>query len=851
MLKFAMFVFLFCIAGIHSDAQQLLQKPYKPSFSEGKIRAYLKDIEKKTGVEISFSELALNSKKKVKISGSEHTIEQVLRTLLSGLPVKWVERTDRILIIPVVQEQSPSEIIEKITLSGFIKDSISGEVLIGAAVFIPALGAGTFTNSYGFYSLTLPGGQYEMTVSYIGYKKKILTTSIARKDILLCYDDELSEVNVVEKRDKPSDHIQLNTADMNKYPALLGDNDVMRSLQHKAGVQPGPDGTVGLIVRGGDPSQNLCLLDGVPLYYTDHLVGISSTYNTEALKTADFYSGSFPSRYGGRLSSVLDIYTKDGDMEHFGGSAKIGLLSGNISLEGPLIKNKASMIISARRSWADLVMKIIDTTNISGDFYDINAKINYQINSSNRVYLSVYKGRDKLRLGDGSDAEEFNILGKWGNAFIAAKWNTVLTPKIFLNTTLTYSNFRYQLDMPDFISGPDSAGGFATLKGISTIKERTIRSQLYWYLSAKHKLEMGLHYSNATFDPATASYEENGIFTNNLTPAERFNTNEAVLYAEEEWKPGTKFKVRLGLHVAHWFNRSFSYPTLQPRLYLSYKPATALTLYGSASRMAQFLHMLNNGSFGIPTDFWLPSTKIIKPESSLLANAGFKLQLSDDFTFSIELYYKKLQNLIGYRGSNSFYNNTENWESVLTQGSRRSYGLECSIEKQLGKVFLAVVYTLSKSERQFDELFNGATFPYKYDRRHNLHLDGTLQVTKGINISASWVFMTGNSITLPDDVYPDFDNNLLNNQYHFGPTYNYAALNNFQLPPIHRLDIAVNFTKKKRQRYERTITLGIFNAYGRRNILGTYLSQDDTGAYSLEAISVGRFVPTISYRIQF
>ncbi|RYD91868.1 MAG: hypothetical protein EOP50_13565, partial [Sphingobacteriales bacterium] len=476
-----------------------------------------------------------------------------------------------------------------------------------------------FTNAYGFYSLTVPAGQYDMAVSYIGYQKRVLPAISGSRDLLLSFDEGLEEVSITVQKEKPTDHVHLTAQGINKYAVPLGDNDVMRALQHTPGVQPGYDGTITMNVRGGDPSQNLYMLDGVPLYYIDHMVSISSSFNTEAIKSVDFYTGAFPSRYGGRLSSVVDIYTKDGDMERFGGSAKIGLLNGNATLEGPLIKGKASMIVSARRSWADLLQKVLDTSqaakDVKVDFYDINAKINYQPNSNNRFYLSAYKGRDQLGFEDNEDPSAFPILFRWGNMFVAGKWTAVLGPKVFLNTTATYSEFRYDLKSAYF--NPVTLESKLS-RSNSSIRERALKSQLSWNMSDAHRLEMGGQYSNATFDPATISLEDGTPFSAYaLSPGQQFSSNELVAYVEDEWKPFSRLKIRAGLNMAYWVNKDFSYPMLQPRLHINYKLTNDLSLYASATRMAQFLHLVDNSLFGIPSQFWLPSTARLRPETSL------------------------------------------------------------------------------------------------------------------------------------------------------------------------------------------------------------------------------------------
>jgi hypothetical protein len=847
--KKLLLLFLIVFSTFYCNAQ-LLSTGYTPSFRKGKIKSFLEDIKAHTNIAVSYSDAIINIKKKVVLTGDEHTVGAVLHKIFETFPITLKESDGRILVVPATEETIPAA-QKEMTISGFVKDSSTKEVLIGASIYIPETGTGAMANNFGFYSLTLPDGKYTMVVSYVSYKsKKILVLTGGQKDILLENDAQIEEVHIVEKVPTSEDHTNLAQKDITFYTSLLGDNDIIKSLQHLPGVQSAADGTTNLIVRGGDPGQNLNLLDGVPLYYTDHFYGISSIFNTDALKTVDFYSGSFPSRYGGRLSSIIDVNTKDGNMEHWGGVGKIGLLNSSLSIEGPIIKNKASIIVTARRSWLDLLWRPF-TNDVGVNFYDINAKVNYEVNASNRIFLSVYNGRDMFRIknGDGMDMRAF-----WGNTFVAFKWNTVLNPKVFLNSTATYSIYSFEQQDVQYAETPDSSGNLTSYKykGLSKVTERTIKSQLYWYFNTKHKIETGIKYSNADFSPSTVTFADgtSGVI-GDATPAHKFLSNEAVLYIEDEWKPTSKLKIRAGLHLANWFNEDFHYSSPQPRLYISYTPSGHISFYGSATKMAQFLHLLSNNTSGFPTDFWLPSTASIKPETSLLGNIGLRVKDNNGFWFSIEGYYKKLQNLITYRGGNNIFENPSQWEDRLTQGKGWSYGSEFMISKSTEKYKLTLAYTLSWSFRQFDKLNYGEAFPYRYDRRHNLHIDGRYTIRKGIVFSAGWTYMSGEAITLPDQAYPDFDNNLLHNYVNYGYTFNYTAWNNYRLPAIHRLDLAINFIKKRGERFERTFTVGIYNAYGRSNLVATSLEQDDQGAFQLKGYTIGRFIPTICYRLQF
>jgi hypothetical protein len=829
-------------------AQNLLNTSYKPGFSKGKIKTFLNDIKKRTGITISYSDAILNDQKVVSLEGTERTVAEVLERICAGQGVQIREGVQKILVVPVRQEVAATE-QQRITLSGFIKDSASKEVLIGASVYIKETGSGTIANTFGFYSITLPAGHYTMVVSYVGYKPEFRSldgSQSIRSDILLSTDAAMEEVEVKDKQGPPDNKHHLKEQDIRFYTSLLGDNDLLKALQHLPGVQPGADGTSNLIVRGGDPGQNLNILDGVPLYYTDHFYGITSIFNIDAIKTVDFYSADFPARFGGRLSSIIDVNTRDGDMEQWGGVVNLGLLNGSLNLNGPLIKNKASALLTARRSWLDLPTRIWQK-NVRINFYDVNAKLNYQINDNNRIHLSIYNGNDHFGIVDDS----YDMRANWGNTFVALKWNKVISPKLFLNTVGTYS--RYMFTLQDKLMGqPDTLGNLPMYryKGITRVSEQSLRSYLFWYISPQHKVEAGLKYAATLFDPASISYPDGNVSgINTGTANNEFASGEATAYLEDEWN-SNKFRVRAGLHWANWFSSGFRYSSLQPRLFVSWKASEQWSVQAAFSKMTQFLHLISNNTAGYPIEFWGPSTANILPESSLLSSAGIKWHNNKGWRLSMEVYHKYQQNLVTYRSNRNIFENTDHWESTLTQGKGWSYGAEWLIRKESERFTASVAYTLSKSMRQYEQINYGMAFPYRYDRRHNFHIDALYRAGKQINVTAGWTYMSGEAITLPDQVYPDLDNNLLNYMGKYGYTFEYSSWNDYRLPSIHRLDLAVNF-HRKRGRWHRILSLGIYNAYGRRNLVGTILREDEEGKFQFTGVSIGRFIPTISYRMEF
>lgn len=836
---------------VYAQDGNLFSKKYTSSFSKGSVKNYLKDIEEHAGVHVSYSDASVSLKSKLKLQFNEVTVYEALQQILAGQQVQIIESGDKILIV-ASDTHLPDAHDNPITISGYVKDVESKEVLIGAAVYVPELGIGITTNSYGFYSLTVPAHISKVLCSYIGYTTDTLSLSNgnARLDVLLKSHARLQEVIIVDNKQTSPDHNHLNYNDIKERPVVLGENDVMRALQFLPGVQQGTEGTNTIMVRGGDPGQNLNLLDGVPLYYVDHFFGLTSVYNSEAIKSVDFHKGAFPSRYGGRLSSVIDVNTKDGDMERIGGQFSMGLIKGSLNLEGPVIKDKASIMISARRTWLDFLWRPF-TSALRVNFYDVNVKANYIVNKNNRLYLSVYNGRDRF----GYQQSDIKSIADWGNTVYSLKWTTIVNPKLFVHTTLTDSKFKFSLQDNQQVLYQGNISGGDSYEGHSSVNDLALRVQANWYASPGQRIEFGAHYSLATFIPSEVYGAQTG--SQPLFPVDKFHSNEVVFFAEDAIAVNKRWSIRPGIHFAAWFSGQFNYPSIQPRFYTSYKVAEGHSIYASYTQMAQFLHMINANTYGLPTDFWLPSSSRIKPEESSLTTAGYtgKGKL---FTYNIEGYYKYLHNTTTYGLGKNIFDNSLRWDEKLVQGKGWSYGAEVSGKLAYGKFVLSVAYTLSWTWRQFSQLNDGKAFPYKYDRRHNLRATLLYQPSSKFDAAASWTYMSGEAITLPDQIYPDFDNNLLIQPAAYTTssnyTYNYTTWNNYRLPPIHRLDIGLNFTHKKGKYMERTWSLGVFNAYGRHNVMFVNLVNEGDGSngnLKLTGVSFLRFVPFISYKLKF
>lgn len=855
MIKYILFcaILLTCFFEPGSCPAQVrgwLARSYQPAAKSGTVKDFLSEMKEK-GIPLSYSEAYIQPGRQVTMRGTEQTVQDVLNTLFAGQHLIFIEKDDKILIAPKEQQDAAQPRGHYRTINGFIKEAGSNEVLVSASVYAPGTPYGTVTNSYGYYSLVLPSSIRTLVYSYIGYKADtidLLTTD--RRDVTLNRDDVLDEVLVSADKESSPEHLHMTAADIQARPVVLGENDVMRALQYQAGVQAGIDGSSQVLVRGGDPGQNLNLLDGVPLYYVDHFFGLTSVYNSDAVKSVDFHKGAFPARYGGRLSSIIDVTTRDGSLEKWGGQFSMGLVKSSLNLEGPIIKNKSSIMLSARRTWVDAFWKPF-TKDPSFNFYDINGKANYILNENNRLYVSFYKGRDKIK----SKVDDGSISTQWGNTIGSVKWNSIVNPKLFVNNIFTYSRFKYQLDDTRQVIQYGTISNSSDYTGTSTINEFTQKIQANWNLNPTHQVELGEKYSYSVFVPV--SLESQSLYTQAGLAAPvstQFATHEVTLFAEDNITINEKWLIRPGIHWATWFNRDFSYSALQPRFYAAFSITPRHILHSSFTQMTQYLHLVNNNSYGLPTDFWIPSTSLIEPEESLMGTLGYKGTPGKNFEYNIDFYYKDITGVTMYNLGKDLFDNTIQWEDKIIQGRGWSYGAEVSSEKKMGSFTAAFAYTLSWTWRKFTQLNGGEAFPYRYDRRHNFKASLVYQ-RKKFEGAASWTYMSGEAITLPDQVYPDFDRNLMidpgSSYYSSNYTYNYTGWNNYRLPPIHRLDLGFKFKKQKR-RSQREWGIGVFNAYANKNVMLVQLEQDtNTQQFNLQAFSFLQFVPYLTYKLIF
>lgn len=767
------------------------------------------------------------------------------------------------------------------TISGYIEDEATGEKLIGANIFDIKSGNGTSTNNYGFFSLTLPKDSVYINITYIGYQPKNYRL-LLDKDITMNFGisegQELETVEVTADRvDKIEQQTQMSRIDIpiqqiKKMPAFLGEVDVLKVIQLLPGVQSGNEGTSGIYVRGGSPDQNLILLDGVPVYNVTHLFGFFSVFNADAIKSVTLTKGGFPARFGGRLSSVLEINMKEGNMKEFHAEGSIGTIFSKLTVEGPIVKDKTSFLISGRRTYIDILARPFiksgfDSQGIDGSidlyFYDLNAKINHKFSDKDRLFISAYLGDDVFGTSFKEDFDDGSFESKagldWGNQTGSMRWNRVWNKKLFSNTTLTYSKYNFNTGFAFEEIDTDPQGqderSAAALNYVSGIEDWGGKIDFDYIPNPNHYIKFGAAATHHTFTPGVSQFniEQTGqVDFDTTVGAQLTESMEYGLYIEDDMKIGEKLQANVGVHASAFSVDGKTYTSIQPRLGIRYMLPHDIALKSSFSTMTQFIHLLTNEGVGLPTDLWVPTTKNIIPERSWQAAIGFAKTVWDDYEVSLEGYYKEMENLVSYKEGASFFNfdGNSSWEDKVTQGDGDSYGIEFLLQKKKGNTTGWIGYTYSKTTRQFDEINGGLPYPFKYDRRHDISIVVSHKFSERISASAVWVYGTGNSITLPESVHTGYEvNNFTNNPPYFPTRIETASNKNaYRMQPYHRLDLSVEFHKQKRK-YKRVIVVGVYNAYSRVN---PFFINDETRNGRRRFVQYGLFpiIPSVSYQFK-
>jgi len=781
---------------------------------------------------------------------------------------------------------------KKVTVSGYITDGDTGETLIGAAV-LSGPRTGAITNSFGYYSLTIPAGETSLQYSYVGYSDVMLQMDLQR-DTLININLKASEILQAAKVTGRSaaraeagiassylGSLDVPVNQIKNTPVLFGEADVLKALQTVPGVQSGNEGFTGMIVRGGGPDENLILLDGTPIYNVDHMLGIFSVFQTEAVKKVTLYKGSFPARYGGRVSSIVDIRTNDGNLKETSGSVTVGLLNSRLHMEGPIIKDRLSYSFSARgfhTAYLIPIIRLFDKKNFNTNyfFYDVNGKLSWRLSDKDRFFFGFYTGADKLR--DESEDHELpesgyvsssnsDITTRWGNDVVHFRWNHVFSSRLFANATVAFNNYNMRLysedknimrELDNHIYRENSEASYN-----SGIKDWSARIDFEWHPSPRQIVRFGGEYLYHDFRPETFSTLSRSFMdSDELEPNshdygnhDKYYGHELSAHGEYEYTFPFGLTIDPGLRATVFAVEGRTYYSLQPRVNVKYDiPDRQVSIKAGYSKMAQYVHLLSSLQISMPTDLWVPITKDIRPITSDQVSAGIYYDGIPGWEFSAEGYYKLMNNILEYSDGAIYIGTSSNWEERVEMGEGRARGIEIMAHKTAGRLTGWTAYTLAKSERRFpDGQINfGRWFPYKYDRRHVVNVNLSYKLTKRIDFNMAWAYASGLPITVPENrsyvVLPS------GRDREFGVDY-YPARNNWRIPSSHHLDVSFAFHKKKKHG-ERTWTVGVYNIYDRRNPNLYNIETEknpDTGEKSmrLRTTSILPIIPSVSYTRDF
>ncbi|MEM9830064.1 MAG: TonB-dependent receptor [Bacteroidota bacterium] len=842
------------------------------------IKELLQELDRQSSYTFSYSN-RLPLKAKVSFDKKKGPIRYFLDRISRDHPIQYKTVNEKILLLREKKRAPVKMRQEKVTISGYVTDAATGEELIGATVYVQELEIGTVTNVYGYYSLSVPPGEYTIGLSYIGYQRQNLTVPIEESQTLnvemLSEEVQLQEIVVTAAEVVPEvQEIEMSTAKVDiqtiqKMPALLGEVDVIRSIQLLPGVSTVGEGAPGFNVRGGSIDQNLILLDEAPVFSSSHLLGFFSVFNPDAIKDIKLYKGGIPARYGGRLSSVLDVRQKEGNTKKFGLKGGIGLISSRLLVEGPIQKDKSSFMVAGRRSYGDLFLRLSNNEDINNSivyFYDLNTKVNYKINDRNRIYLSGYFGRDVF----GGAVE--NLRFDWGNRTGTIRWNHLFNDKLFSNFTAIYSDYNYQLAFAD--EGTD-----ATLEEFewqSGVTNRNLQADFTYFPSPSSTIDFGVSGIYYDFNPGSVKIRTSDEPAEFPLDLDEEHAIEAAAYFNHEKKFGDRVTVQYGLRYSAFANVGrrdvFEYQNgnpspenpvtdtvsygageiiefyngWEPRFSINYSLSEQTALKASYNRMFQYIQLVSNTTAATPIDIWAPANQYIRPAIvDQVALGYFRNFRQNTYEFSAEVYYKNFQDLIDFRNGAELILN-ETLETELLSGTGRAYGLELLLKKREGRWTGWLSYTLARTERQVDGINNNEYYPSNFDKPHDVSLVLNYNISEKWNASANFAYMTGRPTTPPSGRFV----------YEGIVVPDYTSRNGARTPDYHRLDLSVNYEPppKPGRRWRNSWNFGVYNVYARRNPYSVFFRPSEENPAITEAVQLSIFaniIPSVTYNFTF
>ena len=875
--SFIILLFLFG-KDFNSFGQSILNNEIQLEITSGSTEKILKHIEEKAGVIFSYSNKVCISRKVV-LENNKGTIKQFLDQIFNTCYVEYTVIGNKILILPVLISSL------KFRIQGFVKDSLTGEVLIYANIFDLNGSKGTVSNDYGFYNMISPGGEVTIGCSYIGYESQNKIINLKRDTIVnfnLIAQPALQEIPVFGNsissgiRSSQTSIIDLPVNKLQNVPSFMGEMDLVKMIQLFPGIQSGNDGFSGLYVRGGGKDQNLILLDDVPIYNVEHLLGFFSVFNPDAINSVKLIKGGFPAQYGGRLSSVIDIKMLEGNNDKMKVLASLGLISSKLALEGPFKNKKTTYSVSFRRTYYDLIaapLQSPDKDNSNYYFFDLNAKANHQFSDKSRLFISTYWGHDELKsnynfkevtksivddqINDDDLQLNDEINSGWGNVIASSRWNYIFNNQIFSNTTISYSNYNFNTKQEQEYYF-DEQWNSVTRKYKSGIMDLMAKIDFDYSPKSKHYVKFGGSYIFHQFYPGIEVMKTsltNEAERDTTIGGKTINGSEFHLYFQDDFSLTSFLKINAGMHCSMYYSGSKKYYSVEPRLSSRFLVTSRMALKFAYSAMSQYIHLLNTANVSLPTDLWLPVTDVIKPMRAWQVAIMSEYEFRPGFNISTELYYKRNFNLLDYKESQSFFDFSTSWADKLTTGKTNGYGMEILAQRTVGNWTGWLGYTYSKNTSNFPELNNGEPFPSNNDRRHDVSMFLSHRFNEKIDANATWVFASGKPVTLSDEKYyaPQIPTSVVTSTDH---SEYYLNKNGYNMPNYHRLDIGVNFYKKK-DWGKRIWSFGIMNVYGRQNPIFLYYSDNkiENGnevQRSLKQFSLFPFpFPYIRYTIQF
>lgn len=818
------FLYIFCCAvfcfilpeGLSAQHNSSLSQSYNPPFRKGKLIDHLRAFNtQSTRLVLEFSTSSIDTSKIVTLNSSSYTIGRFFSELLSDQFVSLIQTPKKIILVPSKTKFEEETLAGEFNVFGIVREASSGEPLRDALVTVSGNGHSTVTDAQGYFTLALTEGARSLRVSYVGLRESRIDLDIrgnTRLDVKLAAKEILKEVTVLDDDRRRDGAVRIKT-DKELYDNILGEADPVRSLNLLPGVQNIPDITNGIVVRGGGPDQNLFYQDGIPIFNPTHMLGMISIVNKTALKSLDFYKNNFPARYGGNLSSVIDVYTKDGDMNKWKGQANAGLVAGSLTVEGPLQKEKTAMMVAGRYSWINPFLRLANSS-VGLNFYDLHLKVTHLAGKKDKITINAYTGQDHMKLF----YDSYNNRQRWGNEAISLSWTHLAGSNAIVNTTASVSNYH---NIAGFLYNMfDSLGQTAQQRiynSYSSILQYNLSSIAKIAITNNLKVNAGTRLAYTRINPF-----ETNISSDFATNADDFNSfprlnyTQGVVFGEAEFKVDSQLFIRAGLHTAVFQYRDYQHSSLQPRIYATYNFDPANQLLFSYSRMTQFRHQVINPYLGVNNDIWLPSTPGLRPENSNMINLGYSSAKPKSLFWSAEVYYQFMNHVTNYaEGKNMFLNHTD-WEENIESGKGWNYGLELNAGKTWRKFQARLAYTLSWNWRKFTTLNNGEKFPFKYDRRHYLNLAATWQPISRWSFSGAWIFATGDVFTLPGWIYPDFDNAqqitdpLSPAEYRL--IYHSSSVNQYRNLSYHRLDLSTAWRHGRSR--ANLLTAGVYNVYG-------------------------------------